>query len=130
MAKCLRGCGSLLVQPRRPLVRPLILCGGVGMLLALAGSTQFLDTADADKRTPTPATHNLMVGSTGSAQPQTMDQFLTAVTTDVDAYWSRQFKAAGLPEPRVGYQWIPAGATAPSACGDANGRLGDSAAAY
>src|SRR4029078_1561561 len=36
---------------------------------------------------------------------------------------------SGLPEPRVGYKWIPAGQTAASACGDADGTLGDSAPA-
>src|SRR5215212_3871630 len=121
MAKCLRGCGSLGPPPRRPLMRPLILFGGVGVLLALAGASQFLDTAHADKRVPTPATHNLTVGSPGSTQPETMDEFLTAVIKDVDTYWSRQFEHANLPEPRVGYDWIPAGATAASACGDASG---------
>jgi len=40
---------------------------------------------------------------------QTADQFLTAVIEDVDAYWTRRFDAAGLPEPRVGYQWVPSG---------------------
>jgi predicted metalloprotease len=59
-----------------------------------------------------------------------MEQLLTTVTKDVDAYWTKQFAAAGLPEPRVTYDWIPAGQTAASACGDENGTLGDSAAAY
>ena len=40
------------------------------------------------------------------------------------------FKDSGLPEPRVSYEWIPAGQTAASACGDESGTLGDSAAAY
>jgi predicted metalloprotease len=111
-------------------VRPLILCG-VAALLALAGASQFLDPAHADHRAPLPAaTHNLTTGSPGSAQPQTMDGFLTAVTQDVDGYWTQQFKDAGLPEPRVRYDWIPAGQTAASVCGDENGTLGDSAAAY
>jgi uncharacterized protein len=74
--------------------------------------------------------HNLVLGAQGSAQPTTMEQFLTAVTKDVDAYWTKTFKASGLPEPRVEYKWIPAGQTAASACGDDNGTLGDSAAAY
>ena len=56
-----------------------------------------------------------------------MEQFLTSVTKDVDAYWTKEFKDSGLPEPRVSYDWIPAGQTSSSACGDA---LGDSAAAY
>jgi hypothetical protein len=59
-----------------------------------------------------------------------MEQFLTAVTEDVDAYWTKVFEASGLDEPRVTYNWIPAGRTAPSACGDGSGTLGDSAAAY
>jgi uncharacterized protein len=59
-------------------------------------------------------------------QSQTMEQFLTSVTKDADTYWTEQFAAAGLPEPRVSYGWIPAGQTASSACGP----LDDSAAAY
>ena len=59
-----------------------------------------------------------------------MEQFLTSVTQDVDTYWTQQFKDSGLPEPRVTYAWIPAGQTAASACGDEDGTLGDSAAAY
>ncbi len=59
-----------------------------------------------------------------------MEQFLTAVTKDVDAYWTKAFKDSDLPEPRVSYKWIPAGQTAASACGDEDGTLGDSAAAY
>jgi uncharacterized protein len=60
-------------------------------------------------------------------QPQNVEQFLTSVTADVDAYWTKAFEGAGLPEPRVGYHWIPAGQTADSACGAG---MGDSAAAY
>jgi predicted metalloprotease len=59
-------------------------------------------------------------------QSQTMEQFLTSVTKDADTYWTKEFEAAGLPEPRVSYGWIPAGRTATSACGP----LDDSAAAY
>jgi uncharacterized protein len=106
-----------------------MLFGVVGVLLALFGASQFLDSAKADKRVSTTAQH-LTVGSTGSAHPQNMDELLTAVIQDVDTYWTRQFEDANLPEPRVGYAWIPAGETAASVCGDENGRLGDSAAAY
>ena len=74
--------------------------------------------------------HDLILGSKDSAQPQNMEQFLSAVTKDVDSYWTKTFKDSGLPEPRVSYEWIPAGQTAASACGDADGTLGDSAAAY
>jgi predicted metalloprotease len=74
--------------------------------------------------------HDLILGSKDSAQPKNMEQFLTAVTKDVDAYWTKVFKDSGLPEPKVAYKWIPPGQTAASACGDEDGTLGDSAAAY
>jgi predicted metalloprotease len=54
--------------------------------------------------------------STASAldgdKPQTADQFLTSVIEDVDSYWTKQFADAGLPEPRVSYQWVPTGQAA------------------
>ena len=53
---------------------------------------------------------------------ETMEQFLTSVTKDVDAYWTQEFKDSGLPEPRVSYDWIPAGQTASSACGRSGAR--------
>ena len=73
------------------------------------------------------AGHDLALGG---GRPQTMEQFLTGVTKDVDDYWTGVFKQANLPEPRVKYAWIPAGQTAASACGDDDGAMGDSAAAY
>ena len=118
------------------------------LLLALGGASACLSAANADDRPATPhrggvaptaantgppagaGTHGLVLGSGDSAQPKDMEQFLTAVTKDVDAYWSKTFRASGLPEPKVSYRWIPAGQTAASACGDANGTLGDTAAAY
>ena len=54
----------------------------------------------------------LQVGSASAAEPQSMDQFLTAVTEDVDSYWTKVFEDSGLQEPRVSYLWIPAGQTA------------------
>src|SRR5215217_8350742 len=45
-------------------------------------------------------------------KPQTADQFLTSVIEDVDSYWTKQFADAGLPEPRVSYQWVPSGQAA------------------
>ena len=113
------------------LIRPRLLAGAAVLLVALGVAWQHLGSA---KAATTPAAgggaHNLITGSQGSAQPETMEQFLTAVTQDVDTYWTQQFKDSGLPEPRVTYAWIPAGQTAASACGDEDGTLGDSAAAY
>ena len=71
-------------------------------------------------------TRDLVTGDPDEAQPRTMEQFLTAVTTDVDAYWTKAFDDSGLPEPRVTLLVDPGGQTAASACGDdggSNGRL-------
>jgi uncharacterized protein len=112
------------------------LLAGATLVLALAGAWHYLGSARADDRPATglkPAdTHasNLITGTDDSAQPQTMEEFLTAATTDVDAYWTKVFETSGLEEPRVTYAWIPAGQTAASACGGEAGTLGDSAAAY
>ena len=94
----------------RSLIRPRLLVAA-GVLLALGvGVTQ----ASA-------------VPPSGEQQPRTVDEFLTAVTKDVDSSWEGEFAESGLPVPRVGYRWIPAGETSASACG---GGMGDSAAAY
>ena len=109
-------------SPIRP--RPL---AGAAVLLALAGAALHLASARADDRPPA---RNLVLGSRDSEQPRSIEQFLTGVTQDVDAYWTRTFQDAGLPEPRVGYAWIPAGRTVASECGGDSGTLGDTAAAY
>ena len=129
------------------LIRPRLFAAAA-LLLVLGGATYWLGTAHAEPSNPAAVataqthagrlvpppsgtgSHDLLLGPKGSAQPTNMEQFLTAVTKDVDAYWTKTFKASGLPEPRVSYKWIPAGQTAASACGDADGTLGDSAAAY
>jgi predicted metalloprotease len=105
------------------LIRPRLIAAVALPLLLVAGASLYLGSA----RAATPA-HGLILGSQGGgAQPENMEQLLTAVTKDVDAYWTKEFKASGLPEPRVSYRWIPAGQSVASACGDQNG---DSAAAY
>ena len=116
---------NALLRPRwlAALALPLAVVAGGAWLYA--GSAQADDDHAAAR-----AAHNLILGSEDSAQPQNMEEFLTGVTTDVDAYWTKTFQAAGLPEPKVTYDWIPAGQTAASACGDEDGTLGDSAAAY
>ena len=103
-------------NPLHSLIRPRLLAGAA-LLAALGAVALHQSSAQA-------------VTTTDGAQPQNMEQFLTSITKDVDAYWTRTFADAGLPEPRVGYAWIPAGQTAASACGDEDGTLGDSAAAY
>ena len=113
------------------LIRPSRLAVAALVLVALGGATKFLGggAAKAAGGATTPA-HNLTVGGQGSAQPQTMEDFLTAVTQDVDTYWTQVFKDNGLPEPKVSYDWIPAGQTAASVCGQDSGGLGDDTAAY
>jgi uncharacterized protein len=71
---------------------------GLVLLAAVGVASQLLGTAQAY--------------DDGSSEPQTMEQFLTSATKDVDAYWTQQFQAAGLPEPRVSYAWLPSGDTA------------------
>jgi predicted metalloprotease len=96
------------------------------VLVALAGSTvagrAAADDPPAAKTTSTGSSnsstgsHNLVLGS-GTQQPETMEEFLTGVTEDVDRYWTKQFADAGLNEPRVSYAWIPEGMTAADVCG-------------
>src|SRR3954452_18493937 len=116
----------------RSLIRPRLLAAVALVLAAVGGASQFFGSAKASPaaKPRSSGASNLVLNSADGSQPQNMDQFLTAVTTDVDAYWTKIFKAEGLPEPRVSYKWIPAGQTAASACGDDSGTMGDSAAAY
>jgi predicted metalloprotease len=102
------------------------------MLLAVVAGAHHLGSAGPEDAAAEPGARNLIVGSRDSEQPQDMEQFLTAVTKDVDAYWTKAFADSGLDEPRVSYAWIPAGQTAASACsgGDGGNAMGDSAAAY
>jgi predicted metalloprotease len=113
----------------RSFIRPGLL-GGTAVLLVALGAWLHLGSAQAYEQPAGSGGHNLILGSKDGTQPENMEQFLTAVTKDVDAYWTNVFKDSGLPEPRVSYDWIPAGQAAASVCGDDSGTLGDSAAAY
>jgi uncharacterized protein len=73
---------------RLPLL--LLLVGGASLLIGVGQADAFKD----------------------NDRSETMEQYLTSVTKDVDAYWTQEFKDAGLPEPRVSYDWIPTGSTA------------------
>jgi predicted metalloprotease len=79
----------------RKLIRPVLLAGAAAVLVL--GASQ----ASA-----------LAYGTKDSPEPETMDQLLTAVTKDVDEYWTKAFKDAGLPEPRVSYDWSATGQVA------------------
>jgi predicted metalloprotease len=55
-----------------------------------------------------------------------VEEFLTTVIANVDAYWTQTLRENGLQEPSVFYVWVPPGREAQSACGPA----GDDAAFY
>jgi predicted metalloprotease len=118
-------------------MKKLLFVAGAAALVALAAATVRLGSAEADDHPATRPGAASTAGADGAQglvlgdeanQPETMEQFLTAVTQDVDRYWTAQFESAGLPEPRVSYAWIPAGMTTQSVCGIDG--LGDQAAAY
>ena len=115
------------------LMRPRLFVGVAVLVLGFAGAAEQLGSATANEQAARPSgsgAGNLILGSQDGSQPQDIEQFLTAVTEDVDTYWTKVFEDSGLPEPRVSYVGIPAGQTAPSACGDETGTMGDRAAAY
>ena len=66
------------------------------------------------------------VRSRGSNEPQTIDVFMERILTSVDRYWTTTFAAAGLPEPRVGFQPVAPGRLRLTACGN----LADDSAAF
>lgn len=51
------------------------------------------------------------------AGDQDIEQFLTGVIQSVDAYWTKTLKAAGRPEPRVAYVFVPEGESRSTGCG-------------
>jgi predicted metalloprotease len=103
-------------------IRPRLFAAAALLLAPVAFMAIHTTTARSADPPPPAAQQDLVLGS----QPQDMNQFLTAVTKDVDTYWTGVFKDAGRPAPRVSYAWIPDGQAASSACGD----QGASAAAY
>jgi len=111
------------ISPKRPR-----LAAAAALLLVVGGAGYGITAASADD--PTRPRDGLTLTSQDGAKPTTMAQFLTSVTNDVDSYWTKTFAASDLPKPQVRTRWIPAGQSVASACGDEDGRLGDSAAAY
>jgi hypothetical protein len=73
--------------------------------------------ADFEKVFEQPERTSPTVRSRGRNEPQTIDAFLTDLLTNIDRYWTRTFDTAGLPEPRVRYDWVAPGARALTACG-------------
>lgn len=104
-------------------MKSLVLLSAVAVALLFGGFALYSGTASAGG-----GAQAFVLGDSagGASESRTADEFLTAVTTDVDAFWTRQFEAAGLNEPRVRYAWIPEGQRVSSACGE----LDETAAAY
>ena len=73
--------------------------------------------ADLEKAFERPEQTSPVVRSRGRNEPQTIDAFLTDVLGSIDRYWTRTFRASGLPEPRVTYHWIPPGGASLTSCG-------------
>lgn len=82
---------------------------------------------DLRKAVPEARRTSPTVRSRGRHEPTTIDAFLTDLLRDIDAYWTRTFKAAGLPEPRIRYDWVAPGAQVLTGCGEP---AGDRAAFY
>ena len=53
----------------------------------------------------------------GRTETNVVDQYLTDVLESVDRYWTRTFRASGLPAPRVTYLWVAPGDRVGTACG-------------
>lgn len=73
--------------------------------------------ADLEKQFPRPQETDPSVRSRGNTSSQTVDEFLTKIITNVDAYWEKTLTAAGLPGPRVSYEWVAPGARIATGCG-------------
>src|SRR3954471_13922903 len=86
---------------RTPNMRSLRRAAAILPLLVLGAVAVHLGSAKADDTTikSTDTASDMVLGSDGD-EPQTIEEFLTAVTKDVDTYWTKVFKDNGLPEPR------------------------------
>jgi uncharacterized protein len=77
--------------------------------------------ADLEKVFPSAERTSPTVRSRGRNEPTTIDEFLTQLLQEIDTYWTRTFEAAGLPTPRVRYEWVAPGAFVLTACGEPAG---------
>jgi predicted metalloprotease len=82
---------------------------------------------DLRKAVPQARRTSPTVRSRGRNEPTTIDAFLTDLLRDIDTYWTRTFKEAGLPEPQIRYDWVAPGARVLTGCGEP---AGDRAAFY
>ena len=73
--------------------------------------------ADLEPLLEPPRRTSPRVQARGRTGTTTIDAFLTDILRDVDGHWTRSFQRAGLPEPRVAYNWIPPGSVVLTGCG-------------
>jgi len=72
---------------------------------------------DLEQTVPEAERTSPAVQSRGRTEPETVDQFLTQILEDIDAYWEQTFAQANLPTPRVSYAWVPPGRVLRTSCG-------------
>ena len=82
---------------------------------------------DLRKAVPEARRTSPTVRSRGRHEPTTIDAFLTELLRDIDGYWTKTLRAAGLPEPQIRYHWVAPGAQVLTGCG---APAGDRAAFY
>ena len=73
--------------------------------------------ADLEKAVPQAGPATRAPRTQGRTETGTIDAFLTDVLQSVDEYWTMTLTAAGRPEPRVSYVWVPAGDRVGTRCG-------------
>ena len=72
---------------------------------------------DLEQTVPEAERTSPAVQSRGRTEPGSIDEYLTQILQDIDAYWEATFAQADLPTPRVGYAWVPPGRVLRTSCG-------------
>ena len=84
---------------------------------AIAANEELDEAAELEQTVEAADTSTDLLIADVDAEPQTMDQFLTAVLNDIDGYWTATFAAEQLPEPFVQYLWPTTGEIYDGGCG-------------
>lgn len=104
-------------------VASLAACGGSGDKTSTTNTTTTRHVSARLRGAVPPAAANSEPAvQLRGAPTASMDQFLTYVVNNVDAYWASTFKANNVGfEPFVNYNWMPSGQSFTTACPDKNG---------
>ncbi|HEX8103874.1 MAG TPA: neutral zinc metallopeptidase [Solirubrobacteraceae bacterium] len=81
---------------------------------------------DLEKAVPEAGPQTRTPTARGRTEATTIEGYLTDILQSVDAYWTKTLTAAGRPEPRVSYVWVPEDARLRTGCG----AVADNAAAF